>query len=205
MATILHKPNSDTNTLRSTWDFTDERGDSFRIHVACSRAQRERAYRLAHRVYQTRGYVPADDNGMIVSPFDDDPTTFTLLVEDAQGRAAATITLAFDSAAGLPCDEIYGAELDGLRADGRRLSEVMRLAIDEAHAHSRALLVNMFILCSVFARRVRKSSDFVIEVNPRHVAFYRRMLAFEPAGPERLCPRVQDAPAVLLRLDLGVQ
>jgi len=207
MATTIEKPNSDTNTFRhrTTWEFSDERGAAFRIHVATTRYQRERAYKLAHRVYQTRGYVPEDANGMIVTPFDDDPATFTLLAEDAQGQPAATITLAFDSRNGLPCDEIYGPELNALRAQGRRLSEVMRLAIDEEHAHSKGLLVNIFILCSVYMRRVKHFSDFVIEVNPRHVAFYRRMLAFEPAGPERLCPRVQDAPAVLLRLDLSVQ
>ena len=45
--------------------------------------------------------------------------------------------------------------------------------------------------------------DFVIEVNPRHVNYYRRLLCFEVLGQERPCPRVQGAPAVLLRVDLG--
>jgi len=212
MSTALEKPNSDTNSFDNfgarpvtTWEFSDERGQMMRILVATTRAQRERAAKLAYRVYQGRGYVPEDGEGAIVSPFDADTATFTLLAEDARGNAAATITLAFDSRNGLPCDEIYGPELNALRAEERRLSEVMRLAIDEEHAHSKALLVNLFILCSVHARRIQRSTDFVIEVNPRHVAFYRRMLAFEPAGPERPCPRVQNAPAVLLRLDLRVQ
>jgi hypothetical protein len=38
-------------------------------------------------------------------------------------------------------------------------------------------------------------------VNPRHVAFYKRMLGFNQLGPERMCSRV-NAPAVLLRLEL---
>jgi hypothetical protein len=37
----------------------------------------------------------------------------------------------------------------------------------------------------------------VIEVNPRHVAFYGRALRFEPIGSERMNRRV-DAPAILL-------
>jgi hypothetical protein len=37
----------------------------------------------------------------------------------------------------------------------------------------------------------------VIEVNPRHVPFYRRALKFEPIGAERTNKRV-NAPAVLL-------
>ena len=187
------------------WEYRDERGELFRIHLATTRSLRERAYRLAHSVYQKRGYVPGDSDGMIVSSFDADAHTFTLLAEDAQGRAAGTVTLAFDAGTGLPSDEIYSPELNQLRSEGCRMSEVVRLAIDEAHAHSKALLVNMFILCSVYARRVMKYSDFVIEVNPRHVTFYKRMLSFDPAGPERRCPRVQDAPAVLLRLNLAAQ
>ena len=43
------------------------------------------------------------------------------------------------------------------------------------------------------------SFDYVvIEVNPRHVRYYERMLGFEVIGPERMNPRV-EAPAVLLR------
>ena len=37
----------------------------------------------------------------------------------------------------------------------------------------------------------------LIEVNPRHVPFYRRALGFEPIGPERTNRKV-NAPAVLL-------
>jgi hypothetical protein len=40
-----------------------------------------------------------------------------------------------------------------------------------------------------------------IEVNPRHVAFYKRMLNFSPAGECKICPRV-DAPAVLLHCEV---
>jgi hypothetical protein len=202
---LLENAASPRGISGDVWEYHDEHGEKFRVHLATTRELRERAYRLAHSVYQKRGYVPPDSDGMIVSTFDADAHTFTLLAEDSNGRAAGTVTLAFDCGTGLPSDEIYGPELTQLRRDGCRLSEVVRLAIDEAHAHSKSLLVNMFILCSVYARRVMNYSDFVIEVNPRHVTFYKRMLSFEPAGPERLCPRVQDAPAVLLRLNLKAQ
>ena len=79
-----------------------------------------------------------------------------------------------------------------------------RLAIDEEHQRSKTLLVRLFNFIYVFARRVHGFDDFVIEVNPRHVNYYRRLLVFEQAGPERACPRVQGAPAVLLKLDLSI-
>lgn len=188
----------------SKWDVDGGGGlPSFRVLVAADRKTRARAYALAHRVYKGCGYAPGDE-GMLVSPSDASPQTLTLLVQDGCERDAATITLVFDSPGRLPCDEIYALELDALRAQSRRLVEVTRLAIDEKHQRSKTLLVRLFNFIYVFAKRVRGFDDFVIEVNPRHVNYYRRLLAFEQAGPERACPRVQGAPAVLLRLDLSI-
>jgi hypothetical protein len=65
-------------------------------------------------------------------------------------------------------------------------------------------LVRLFNFIYIFARRVKGFDDFVIEVNPSHVNYYRRMLSFDQAGPERPCPRVKGAPAVLLRVDLAM-
>jgi hypothetical protein len=183
------------------WQVKSERDSGeFSIVVASDRATRERAYRLAQRVYSSRGYV-SNEQAMIVSDRDADSDTITLLAQDDAGRDAATITLVFDSPSALPCDEIYASELNGLRAQGRQLVEVTRLAISEQHQHSKMLLVRLFNYIYVFARRVKGFDDFVIEVNPRHVTYYCRLLSFEVAGPERPCPRVQGAPAVLLRLN----
>jgi len=44
-------------------------------------------------------------------------------------------------------------------------------------------------------------TDAFVEVNPRHVSFYRRAFGFLVASEERMCERVK-APAVLLRLRL---
>lgn len=202
---ILRVINDELEQGTSRWEVDGDNGaqSAYRILVAADRKTRSRAYALAYRVYKGRGYAPRDEN-MLVSPSDASPQTLTLLGQDDAGRDAATITLVFDSPKRLPCDEIYGEELDALRAQGRRLVEVTRLAIDEEHKHSRTLLVRLFNFIYVFARRVRGFDDFVIEVNPRHVNYYRRLLNFEQAGPERACPRVQGAPAVLLRLDLSI-
>ena len=192
---------SDAVELGETWRDRTFAAGKYRIRVASERMLRRRAYALAHRVYSGRGYV-CDENGLVVSPFDAHAETLTLLVQDEKGCDAATISLVFDSPAGLPCDAIYGQELQSLRAQGRRLVEVTRLAIDPVHQHSKALLVCLFNFIYIHARRVKGCDDFVIEVNPRHECYYRRLLNFELAGSERACPRVQGAPAVLLRQDL---
>src|SRR6185503_13907745 len=63
----------------------------------------------------------------------------------------------------------------------------------------------LFNFISVFACYKGGATDVVIEVNPRHVAYYQKLLLFEVCGPEKPCPRVNGAPAVLLRLDLDMQ
>lgn len=191
---------------RAAWPSTRAtrlRGSEYAIRVANHPAQRERAYRLAYRVYRERGFAqPGDER--CVSPYDMLPQTLTLLAENAQGEAVATVTLVFDSPFRLPCDEIYVAELQALRLQGKRMAEVTRLAIAPEHTGCRMLLVQLFNYIYIHARHVCGSTDFVIEVNPRHVAYYRRLLGFKVIGPERPCPRVSGAPAVLLGLDLDI-
>src|SRR5262249_9088356 len=63
------------------WNDTPNAAE-YRMLVASDRNTRERAYRLAHRVYLRRGYVQQDARGLCVSNFDLDPETFTLLSED---------------------------------------------------------------------------------------------------------------------------
>ncbi len=120
----------------------------------------------------------------------------------AQSAPVGALTVVFDSAAGLPADELYKAELDALRATGRRIAEVVSLGIDADAAGGSEVLVRLFNLIHTASRRVRDATDFVITVNPRHVRFYERMMLFVPMGPERSYGKVGGAPAVLLRLPL---
>jgi hypothetical protein len=172
----------------------------FRIRVATDTQTRRRAYSLAYDVYKQCGYVDQQQE-LIVSPFDTDPQTLTLLAEDSNGRAAGTASIVFDGDNGLPSDEIFGAELDVLRCQGRHLTEIMRLAVSREHQHSRDVLLRLFNLLFIFARKSRGADDCVIEINPRHVGFYQRVLLFQQLSTERACPRVSGAPAILMRLD----
>lgn len=177
----------------------------FTLRVAGDLSSRLRAYRLAYALYRQKGYVPEDARAMVVEPYDAQPQTFTLLAEDEGGRAVGTVSLVFDGdGAALPCAELYGQEIGELQSKGRRLAEVTRLAIAPDCGGEKQLLVRLFNLAYVYVRRVMGCTDFVIEVNPRHAPFYRRALAFEAAGPLRPCPRVNGAPALLLRLDFDI-
>lgn len=211
----VRRPTAVSQVLRALKDVVEQEpvgwmpvpgADAFpgRVLVANTVSIRRRAWQLAYRVYSECGYVERTPHGMVTSSYDQDPSTFILLVEDESGQAMATVTLVFDTQKRLPCDEIFHQELEALRAQGRRVAEVTRLAIDERHTGSKSLLVALFNFIFVSARRVRNYDDFVIEVNPRHVNYYKRLLKFDIVGSERPCPRVNDAPAVLLRVDLGM-
>ena len=201
---ILRKISENMDLDPAGWDVSSEedRSQSFRLRIAADRTLRARAYALAHRVYHASGLV-AGDCPMVVSPYDADPQTFTILVEDERGEDAATISVVVDSPAGLPADEIYRSELTAARDKGRLMCEVTRLAIAPEHKHSRLLLVRLFNFVYVYARRIVGADDFIIEVHPRHAAYYHRLLKFEPIGPEKPCPRVQNSLSVLLGLKLA--
>jgi hypothetical protein len=160
---------------------------AFRIRVARSRDSQEHAGSLVKRRYASRGYQ--------VSKARLDPNLFTFVAYD-KGDLVGTVSLRLDSPAGLAADGLYKGEIDALRRPHSLICEFTRLAID-VNSGSKSVLASLFHTAYLFAHRVRHCDAAVIEVNPRHVVFYQRALAFEVMGPERLSPRV-NAPAVLL-------
>jgi hypothetical protein len=107
------------------------------------------------------------------------------------------MSVGLDGPGGLSVDESYLGALSAARAEGRRLCELTRLALAE-RADTRTVLSTLFAFAYSVAMTLQDVTDVFIEVNPRHVGFYRRVLGFVVAGGERVCERVQ-APAVLLR------
>jgi hypothetical protein len=190
--------------LPDVWQVMTAEGNSeFSVRVASDHDTRRKAYALAYRVYRRCGYVEESTTQLCVSPYDAFTGTITLLAEDKNGREIGTVSLVFDSPLGLPCSEIYGEEVNAVRNQGRKLVEVTRLAIEEDAPNPRNLLLHLFSLSYIFARHVGGCTDMIIEVNPRHVDYYRRFLRFDQIGPERPCPRVKDAPAVLMCMNFS--
>jgi len=146
---------------------------------------------LLRRRYAWRGLVPTDSGPR---------RNRIALVATADEGILGTVTLGLDGPEGLLADPLYPDELARLRGRGARLCELSRLAIDTSR-HSQAVLAGLIHQAYIHAHLVHRASDAVVEVHPRHAAFYRRMLGFRVLGDERLCPRV-GAPAVLLHLDL---
>ena len=164
----------------------------FKLRLATSDDRRKSASVLIQKMYSWRGY----ETGEIVQ----DPYKL-VLVAYQDNKVVGTLTLGLDSPEGLVVDQLYKEEADQLRANNRKLCDITRLAIDQ-DIKSKSVLAALFHLSFIYGYNIHKSTDFLIEVNPRHATFYQRMLGFQPFGVEKMCPRV-SAPAVLLRLDLS--
>jgi hypothetical protein len=160
---------------------------AFKIRLAGLPEARRDADSLVQKRYARRGYRTS---ATLVTA---NVCTFSAYDE---GRLAGTVSLRLDSKKGLAADELYRAETDALRAEGRRICEFTRLAVDTAHV-SQPVLAGLFHAVFLFAQELRDFNFVVIEVNPRHVGFYRRTLGFDVIGAERHNPRV-GAPAVLM-------
>jgi hypothetical protein len=163
----------------------------FNIRMVNSEGRREAASLLIRKKYAWRGYS--------IDPFlDNEPNRITL-VADTEGQTVGTMTLCLDGHIGLPADENFGDKLDELRSQGRRLSEPSRLAIDDNVP--KRVFASLIHISYIYAHNIFGFTDWIIEVNPRHAMFYKKMLGFQNFGEKRVCTRV-NAPAVLLRLKL---
>lgn len=165
---------------------------AFKIRLAALHDARRDASYLVRRRYAQQGYL--------TSAVREDANVWTFAAYD-EGRLSGTVSLRLDSLAGLAADTLYRMEVDALRFDGRRICEFTRLAVDTARL-SQPVLAGLFHTVYLFAQRIRNFDFVVIEVNPRHVGFYRRSLGFEVIGAPRHNPRV-NAPAVLLGIAFG--
>jgi hypothetical protein len=165
----------------------------FKVRLANTEERRSNASYLIKRRYAWRGYSVNEQPRPT-------PNRITIAAQDDDG-VVGTLTVGLDSAEGLFVDGLFGDEADALRTEGRKLAEFTKLAI-ENNAHSKPLLAALFHVAFIYARRISRCTDLLIEVAPRHDEFYRRMLGFERIGPMRDDTRV-GTPALLLRLCLA--
>ncbi|WP_176066741.1 N-acyl amino acid synthase FeeM domain-containing protein [Piscinibacter koreensis] len=164
------------------------------IRAADTEGHRSSAHILLNRMYAGRGY------SSVAMPDAEDGNRLTLIGQD-HDVTLGTITIGFDGSGGLLADECFHDCVSTLRSEGLVLCEFVKLAIDD-NTHSKRVLASLFHTAFIYAHEIRGCDRIVIEVNPRHVRFYRTMLGFSVLAGERLNCRV-NAPAVLLALDLA--
>ena len=167
----------------------------FQLRLARSRPTQVESAALVQRMYTRRGYK-------VTTPDDAPSKASQLTLQTCSGdHVFGTLTVRDDSDEGLTADALYRQEIDTYRKSGRHVAELTRLAVDP-ELGSKEVLGALFHAAYAVCGPLRAVSDVFIEVNPRHVSFYRRMLDFSAIGEEKICPRV-DAPAVLLHVEVA--
>jgi hypothetical protein len=168
-----------------------------RARMAETAEDLEAARHLVRRRYAWRGYIKSgpDDVPAALVPSAHELTFIAQLGDTTVG----TITLGLDGPGGLLAESNHGEVIEQKRAEGRRVCELTKLAIAE-RADSRSVLASLFSLAYA-AGSVHRVTDVFIEVSPRHMAFYTRVLGFVLASSEKICERV-GVPSVLLWLEI---
>ena len=164
----------------------------FKIRAARTPGQRRSASTLINLRYAWRGYATKP------LPQDAAPGRITLVAAE-QDETIGTMTVGFDGKDGLMVEELFPSEVHSLRAGGHRVCEFTKLAIDGA-SQSKRVLATLFHVAYLYAYRVMGYDCLLIEVNPRHVNYYSRILGFTVLASSRMNLRV-NAPAVLMCLD----
>lgn len=164
----------------------------FQIESVQTFMHRQSANQLLHDRYAWRGYhsvsLPIGLSGNHFS-----------LCATSEGKTIGTMTVGFENPLVLNCEGEFAEEVRALRASGRRLCEFTRLAV-EPGAGTQAVLAGLFHVAYIVAHRLRGMDTLLMEVNPRHVRYYQRMLGARVVGSERMNNKVK-APAVLLSID----
>ncbi len=175
------------------------RAVSVRARVAESPDEIEAAKHLIRRRYAWRGYdMPEHEQDAVQEAFAPESSQ-VVFVASCDGATVGTITLGLDRRTGLLAESSYPEAIEEHRALGGKVCEVTRLAVDE-NADSKRVLAALFSLTWA-AASVNGVTHMFVEVNPRHVVFYKRILGFVVAAEERYCDRV-NAPSVLLCVDM---
>ncbi len=168
--------------------------EDYKICLVNSHKQRSETNKLIKDRYASKGYitdestVPHQNLRQITFEASNDHQLF------------GTITLTIDSNKGLLAENLYADEINNFRRKNKTICELSKFASYTEHG-SKEVFAALFHLAYIYAYTLHNINHAVIEVNPRHAFFYKRMLGFRQIGSERICERV-NAPAILLHLDL---
>jgi hypothetical protein len=170
-------------------------GRIFEVKIASSSDEFEQAFLLLALKYQAKGYENSGAKLFRFTPFHVLPETITIVAMEGT-RVAATLSMVPDtSLLGLPMESIYPEEVAGFRREGRRMAEATSLA-DDGLGPREFIRVFEAMIQLMKQYHLRIGGDtWLAAVNPRHSAFYRKVIGAVPFGDRRSYPSVANAPA----------
>jgi hypothetical protein len=175
----------------------------FYVKIANTLEERESVYQLAYEIYLEKGYIQENANQWYIQNYDFYQQTIILIVFDKNKKLAGALTLIFNEDGKLPVEKIYSEEIRPISMLGNRILESSRLVIHHDYRYEKEVLHLLLNYMLIYSYHVKKYHSMMIQVNPRHKLYYKALLHYDEIGGEKLCPTVQNAPAVLLHLPLN--
>ncbi len=170
------------------------------IKIAETLDEYRQAFTLLHDVYLASGYLPeANPSGLLLNPHHLLPRSCVFLFKSYLDVYSTMSYVPDTPQFGLPMDDLYKAEVDALRAKGRKVAEIGSLATIRHHCGQNLMV---FLSKAIFRYALLTGADdLCIMVNPKHVRFYNAIFLFQPFGEQRHYAKV-NALAVALRVDM---
>jgi hypothetical protein len=162
---------------------------------------------LVSRIYVAAGYFKAGETNSFGHHVNG--TNSRTMTAHVHSKLFATISLVLDGQQGVPMDQLYKEELDGLRTRGR-IAEMTQYAVDHTVLESAISSTNPItrmtaslpLLKLALNEALSHQVEYVcIAINPKHVSFYDR-LGFQKIGELKVYPSVNNAPAEAYALTL---
>lgn len=168
---------------------------SIEPRIAVTQMQKSSACRLAFLEYTKKGYIQNSENDQLIQDYDGFSKT---IVINAMGNEQLAGTITLTDPNHMPCLELFK---DSVQSFGIA-AEVSRFAVADEFKNNKSVLNTLFDLILTISIRVFNYEKLYIEVNPRHTGFYQKFLDFKTVSDVVQCSRVNNAPAVLMYLDL---
>ena len=170
------------------------------------------ASRLVYSEYLKRNYLRPNTSRLKLSLHQALPQSTTFIARHRRDGIIGTITLVEDSPLGLPMDEVYKTELDGLRTRGLRLAEATMLALHSElfghgvftmfHAKKLLLTLQLFKVMFDYLRACTPTHELVACFNPKHKILYD-FLQLQPLGGLKTYTGANSNPAVAQHLNVA--
>lgn len=152
----------------------------FQVRLAQNADEYWGAFRLVQSAYVAAGIENALSDAVRILPQHVLPEAYVLIATEGD-QLVGTMTVTFDSPAGLPLDKDYPTQINDLRAQKLRLAEFGSLAVVERCRHSG---VNNLMIMAAFtlATRPLAADRVVIGVNPGATDHFRACYHFDLLG-----------------------
>lgn len=157
------------------------------------------AYKLVHDEFVAMGYIKPRPSGLRVRSYEALPETATFVAKVGD-RVVGVQSIVVDSPdMGLPSDEAFHTELEGLRANGRRVCECTNEAIASDYRKS-AVTTELMRCCFAHALSVG-CNELITTVSPGHARFYN-LLGFGQVSPIRSYSQEMNDPVVVVSMNI---